>query len=218
MRPVRFGSKDVGRNSGILWRRDEANCFQMAGDHRGLVSGKYRRIVWTDAITFMWIKKCVWSQIKPTKTPYRGSVVWKHADQRGLKKHAGTWVDSKVDLKWPWKHSSCLISFTPFLYLHLPLTGAAPSFCDHVAKTLKGLTPKTGSKLSEMPHRMSPSHPGFSRGILVPLSFRAFIILTRILILNSSSSPFYFPRFSFWGWYTTSFPNPLPHDRWLHSF
>lgn len=110
------------------------------------------------------------------------------------------------------------LQITPFLYLHLLLTGAASSFCDHVAKTLKDLTPKTGSKLSEMLHRMSPSHPGYSRGILVPLFFRAFIILTRILILNSSSSPFYFPRFSFWGWYTTSFPNPLPHDRWLHSF
>lgn len=106
------------------------------------------------------------------------------------------------DMSWLQSVSQMALKtlFSPdILHLYFPLTGVTSSFCDRIAKTLKDLTPKTGSNLSEMPHRMSPLDPEYSRGILVPLSFQAFINLTRILILNSSSSPFYFPRFSFWG-------------------
>lgn len=124
---------------------------------------------------------------------------------------APEWISNGLENTVPPSYLS--LHFSTF---HFPLTRVASSLS--VAKTLKDLRPKTGSNLSEMSHRMSPSHPGYSWGILVLLSFRSFIILTRILILISSSSPFYSPCFSFWGWYTTSFPNPLPHDRWLHSF
>lgn len=197
---------------------DEANCFQMAGDHQGLHYIQYHRIVWTNAITFMWIKKCVWSQIKPTKTPYQGKCCLKTHRSAGFKEACRdmSWLQSRsqMALKTLFQpHILHSVSLPPF-----PTNRCCISFLQLCCKNTERPNTKDWIWSLRNAAQDAPSHPGYSQRILVPLSFRTSIILTRILILSSSSVPFYFPCFTFWGWYTTSFLNPLPHDRWLHSF
>lgn len=187
---------------------DQSNRFHMAGDHRGLVSGKYRHIVWTNVDNNVKLDERNVFEVRSNQQRHliEGSVVWKHREQRGLKEHAGTGVGSQTALK-------TLFPLDIFHSVSLPPSWVV--FISAIAAQ-KHLTPKTQSNLSEMPYRTSPFQ--WSMSLLIHSEDPQTTFLTRILILNSSSSPFYVPRFHFGGWYTTTFLNPLPHDRWLHSF